>query len=122
MSYSTRGAFFFVSPRPSDDDETGRWPGVHGVPPIVVEGDRLWCRFQKDRYVHGWGYRFTAEATFPQKEALVDHWILRLAQHTLVTASRVGCRLCRGFQNANDDAQKSEEGKAEGLERRVMFL
>ena len=64
-----------------------RFPGLDGYEPLIITADSFWIYFHSDGDANDWGWKFTAEGTFPTIDQEEDHWIVDLDSAALACAA-----------------------------------
>ncbi len=68
--------------------ESGSFPGVSSVPPLVIEADQFYLYFKTDGSVTYWGWAFVIEPEFPPSDAPVGEPALE-PRHTLLSIRKL---------------------------------
>ncbi|CAM9208353.1 unnamed protein product [Choristocarpus tenellus] len=87
------------------------FPGLRGIAPLVIEGDRAWVEWKTDRTNQYWGWRFTATGRVKNVRTMSGenvHWLVNL---DLQLAS-FGAALAASLVTSVPWAGKSEDDTA----------
>lgn len=89
----------------SGRDGNQNFPGIGNVPALTINKDEFKFLFHSDGSVEDWGYKFTAQATYPPKTASTNrsNWLLKLNFEIIHALSSIGAVLLAGPEKKPDE-------------------
>ncbi|KAF0700488.1 Aste57867_9018 [Aphanomyces stellatus] len=75
---------FYGEEKYSGRDSSFNWPGVEGIPPLVIDSDHCFVLFHTDGSTTDWGYKFTALANVSENNVTLSvHWAISIEEQVL---------------------------------------